>query len=126
MRVGPSGGGGGFGLTFKCKVESLSRKISDNIDDVPAPERQESLLPVHSGETVHDPLVSLVSCDPLVSVLDLKQHLDSLQRSHHRLTDGRRDSAGHKVEDEILAHDYSLEIFTEINVCSKVVCIDMT
>ena len=94
--------------TFKCKVECLSGEISDDIDNISSPEREESLLPVDPDEAVHDPLVSLVGGDPLVGVLDLEQHLDPFQGRNHSLTHCGGDAACNEVEDEVLAHDLML------------------
>ena len=65
-------------FTFKCKVEGLSWKISDDIDNISSPEGQEPLLLVDPDKAVHYPLVLGVRGDPLVGVLDLEQHLDPL------------------------------------------------
>ena len=42
--------------TFESKVKSLCGKVSDYVDDITTPERQETLLFLDSGETVNNTL----------------------------------------------------------------------
>ena len=40
----------------------------------------------------------------LLTYLDLQDDLHSLKRRHHGLGDGRRDAAGHEIQDKVLVH----------------------
>lgn len=73
---------------FEGKVECLGGKVPDDVDDISSPEAEESLLPVHTGETVDNAFVPLLLGDELLRVLDLQQDLDTLQWRHHCLRHG--------------------------------------
>merc|ERR1719187_287873 len=98
----------GLVLVFKSKVKSLSWEVSDDINNIPTPEGEESLFLVNSSKAVNYPFISLVSSNTLVSILNLKQHFHSFQRGHHSFTDSSGDAPSNKVKHKILTHDAGL------------------
>lgn len=59
-------------LVLEGEVEGLGGEIPDDIGKVTSPEGEESLLLGDTGDTVHDTLVLLISCDLLAGMLDLQ------------------------------------------------------
>jgi hypothetical protein len=75
-------------VILEGEVHSLGREVSDNVGEVTSPERGKALLLVDSAKAINDTLVSVFSGHILVGILDLKKHLNSLNRSD----DGLRNS----------------------------------
>lgn len=63
---------------FACEVEGLSWEITDNVGKISSPEGGDTLLGNNSLEAVTDTIVSVFWSDVLVSILNLKKKLDSL------------------------------------------------
>lgn len=58
-------------LVLEGKVEGLSREVSDDIGQVPSPEREEALLFGDTDNAVDDALVLLVNCNLFAGMLYL-------------------------------------------------------
>lgn len=82
------------------EVESLSWEITDDVSQVTSPEGHNTLLRCDSGEAVTDTSVLLILGDIWVSILHLKQKLDSLNWGHNSLGDGSGDTTGKEVHGE--------------------------
>jgi len=63
---------------FACEVQSLGWEITNNVSKITSPERSDTLFSDDSSETVSNTIVSLISWDTLVGILNLKDKLDSL------------------------------------------------
>ena len=60
-----------FDLVLESKVEGLSGEVSDDVGQVPSPEREEALLFGDTDDTVDDALVLLVDCNLFAGMLYL-------------------------------------------------------
>lgn len=105
------------------EVKSLSGEIPDNVSEVTSPESDKTLFLHNSGEAVTDTIVSLVSRNVRVGILDLEEELDSLDRGDDSLGDGSRDTTNHEIDQEVLLfflshpNDFSLIL---LNLCEVV------
>jgi len=74
------------------EVEGLGREITDDVGQVTSPESTNTLFSSDSVEAVTNAVVSLIGRDVGVSILDLEEELDSLNRGNNSLGDGSRDT----------------------------------
>lgn len=72
-------------VILEGEVHGLSGEISDNVGQVSSPERSETLLLVDSREAITNSLVLVLSSHVFVGVLNLEEHLNSLNRSDDSL-----------------------------------------
>lgn len=79
-------------LILASEVESLSGEITDDVGEVTSPESTETLFLQDTAEAVTEAIVFLISRHIGVSILDLKEELDSLNRGNDGLRDGSRDT----------------------------------
>lgn len=84
-------------LVLEGKVQSLGWEVTDDVGHVTTPVGTEALLLGNAHETVHHALVPVGFGDLLGDVLDLEQQLDTLDRSHSGLGDGRGDATGGEI-----------------------------
>lgn len=82
---------------FAGEVKSLSWEVTNNVGEVTSPEGTGSLLSDDSLEAVTNSVVSLISWDVLVSILDLEEELDSLNWGDESLRDGSGNTGNHEV-----------------------------
>jgi len=84
------------------EVEGLGREIPDDVSEVTSPEGTEALLGSDSAEAVTDTLISHLNGNVGVSILDLEEELDSLDRSDDGLGDSGGDTTDEEVDQEVL------------------------
>jgi hypothetical protein len=75
-------------LILASEVESLSREITDDVSEVTSPESTNTLFLTNTGEAVYESIVFLISTHVRVSILYLKEELDSLNRCDDGLRNG--------------------------------------
>lgn len=72
-------------VILEGEVHGLSREVSDNVGQVSSPERAEALFFVDSAEAITNTLVLVFSGHVFVGVLNLEEHLNSLNRGDDSL-----------------------------------------
>jgi hypothetical protein len=101
-------------VIFAGEVKSLSREISDDVGHVSSPEWGETLFRVDSLETVSNTLVLLGFIHTFNVVLDLEEHLNTLNGGNHSLGDGSGNTTHHEIHEEIT--------FLFLSHCIKFIC----
>jgi hypothetical protein len=84
------------------EVEGLGREIPDDVSEVASPEGTEALLLNDSAEAVVNTLISHLNGNVGVSILDLEEELDSLDRGNDGLRHGGGNATDEEVEHEVL------------------------
>ena len=87
---------------FTGEVQGLGWEVTNDVGQVSSPERSETLLGDDSLEAVSNTIISLISWDVLVSILDLEQKLDSLDWGDGSLGDGGGNTTDHEIDEEVL------------------------
>lgn len=94
-------------LILAGEVEGLSGEITDDVSGVTSPESTDTLFSADSVEAITNTIVSLFNGDVRVSILDLKEELDSLDRCDDGLRDGSRNTTDKEINQEVfLSHCY--------------------
>ena len=89
-------------VILEGEVHSLSGEVSDDVSEVASPERDEALLLVNSAKAITNTLVSVFNSHVLVGILNLKEHLNSLNRGHKGLRNSGRNTTDHEVLKEMI------------------------
>ena len=84
---------------FASEVECLSWEITNDVSEVSSPEGNDTLLRQDTSEAVANTVVSLISSNVLVGVLNLEQELDTLNWGDESLGDCSGDTTDQEIGD---------------------------
>lgn len=87
-------------LVLEGEVQGLGREVTDDIGQVTAPERAETLFLGHADEAVHDALVLVFRLDLRGSSLHLQEQLHTLDGGDDGLGDTASHTTGGQIKEE--------------------------
>lgn len=102
-------------LVLEGKVQGLGGEVADDVGQVTAPQRRNSLFGGNATEGVKDALVALVLRYLSGSVLGLKNQLDTLDGRHDGFTNTTSQTTGHQVQKEGSDRITALRLFSSSN-----------